>query len=378
MASIYKRGPYQYEVKVRRKGHPAQTRTFEYRKDAEAWARSVERDMDHGEFKSRKNAANTTLAQVLEYYRDNIMPKNKGKAVDGLRIGILLKSDLAQYSMAALSHDLIEAWCNQYTKENKVKGSTINRYLNTLSAAITVGIKKKKLNIENPVFQVERPANPAHRDRRIQGEEEKRLLIALSVTPRNAKGQLTGPSNPWLRPLVEFALETAMRRSELLGLEWKYVDKASKLAHIPDTKIGKGDEAPVSRNVPLSPRALEILKALPRSIGGRVFPTTPDAVKKSFTRAVSRARKKYEEDCEEVGETPLARMLVDLHFHDLRHEATSRLAKVYDIRQLAKVGGWSNLNTLARYYNPTDDELVETMHAHHAQTRHTSARRGPA
>lgn len=364
MASIYKRGPYQYEVKVRRKGHPAQTRTFEFRKDAEAWARSVERDMDHGEFKSRKNAANTTLAQVLEYYRDNIMPKNKGKAVDGLRIGILLKSDLAQYSMAALSHDLIEAWCNQYTKENKVKGSTINRYLNTLSAAITIGIKKKKLNIENPVFQVERPANPAHRDRRIQGEEEKRLLNALSVTPRNAKGQLTGPSNPWLRPLVEFALETAMRRSELLGLEWKYVDKASKLAHIPDTKIGKGDEAPVSRNVPLSPRALEILKALPRSIGGRVFPTTPDAVKKSFTRAVSRARKKYEEDCEEAGETPLARMLVDLHFHDLRHEATSRLAKVYDIRQLAKVGGWTNLNTLARYYNPTDDELVEKLHRH--------------
>lgn len=95
-----------------------------------------------------------------------------------------------------------------------------------------------------------------------------------------------------------------------------------------------------------------------------MFPTTPDAVKKSFTRAVSRARKKYEEDCDEAGETPLARMLVDLHFHDLRHEATSRLAKIYDIRQLAKVGGWSNLNTLARYYNPTDDELVEKLHRH--------------
>lgn len=362
MASIYKRGPYQYEVKIRRKGHPMQTRTFEYRKDAEAWARSVERDIDHGEFKSRKNAANTTLAQVLEHYRDNIVPGNKGKDVDKIRLRILLKSDLAKYSMAALSHDVIEAWCNSYAKDNKVKGSTINRYLNTLSAAISIGIKKKKLNIENPVAMVDRPANPIHRDRRIYGEEEKRLLDALSVTARNTKGQLTGPSNPWLRPLVEFALETAMRRSELLGLEWKYVDKTRKLAHIPDTKIGKGDEAPVSRNVPLSQRALDILEELPRSIGGKVFPTTPDAVKKSFSRAVARARKKYEQECEEAGEMPLARMLVDLHFHDLRHEATSRLAKIYDIRQLAKVGGWTNLNTLARYYNPTDDELVEKLH----------------
>ncbi len=92
------------------------------------------------------------------------------------------------------------------------------------------------------------------------------------------------------------------------------------------------------------------------------FPTTGDALKKGFSRAVQRARKKYEEDCSETGDTPLARMLVDLHFHDLRHEATSRLAKVYDIRQLAKVGGWRDLNTLARYYNPTDDELVEKLY----------------
>ncbi len=103
---------------------------------------------------------------------------------------------------------------------------------------------------------------------------------------------------------------------------------------------------------------------MPRDIGGKVFPTTADAVKKAFTRAVERARKSYEVECRDVDETPLARMLANLHFHDLRHEATSRLAKVYDIRQLAKVGGWRDLNTLARYYNPTADELVERMQQH--------------
>ncbi len=363
MATIRQTVHGTWQAQIRRKGYPSQTRTFDKKTDAEIWARDVERDIDRGEFKDRRTATNTTLKQILEHYRDNNLEKNKGKDVDLVRLNILLDSDLAKYGMAALGHDVIEAWCNRYTKENKVKGSTINRYLNLLSAAINVGIKKKRLNIDNPVKLVERPPEPEHRDRRLFGEEERRLLEALAVTEREG-GRFTGPQNIWLRPLAEFALETAMRRSELLGLEWQYVDKARGIAHIPDTKIGKGEEAPVSRDVPLSKRALELLEALPRDIGGKIFPTTADAVKKGFSRAVDRARKVYETECKKANETPLAKMLVDLHFHDLRHEATSRLAKVYDIRQLAKVGGWRDLNTLARYYNPTADELVERLRKH--------------
>lgn len=363
MASFEQRESGYWQAKVRRKGYPPQSKTFRTKTEAQEWARHTESSIDRGEYKDTRVAGNTTLKQVLEFYRDNEVEKNKGKAVDRLRIDLLLRTELARYSMSALGHDVIEAWCNRYTRENKVKGSTINRYLNLLSAAINVGIKKLKLNIENPVKQVERPANPEHRDRRLFGAEERRVIEALKVTARD-RGRFTGPQNIWLLPLVEFALETAMRRSELLGLEWQYVDKARRIAHIPDTKIGKGEEAPVSRDIPLSKRALDILEALPRDIEGRVFPISADTVKKAFTRAVDRARKDYEVECREVNETPLAKMLVNLHFHDLRHEATSRLAKVYDIRQLAKVGGWRDLNTLARYYNPTTDELVEKLHLH--------------
>lgn len=363
MATFEQRESGYWQAKVRKKGYPPQSKTFRTKTEAQEWAKQVEASIYRGEYKDTRTAANTTLKQVLEYYRDNNIQKNKGEAVDRLRIDLLLRTELARYSMSALGHDVIEAWCNKYIRENKVKGSTVNRYLNLLSAAINVGIKKMKLNIENPVKQVERPANPEHRDRRLFGEEERRLIDALSVSERIG-GRFTGPQNIWLRPLVEFALETAMRRSELLGLEWQYVDKSRRIAHIPDTKIGKGEEAPVSRDVPLSKRALEILEALPRDIGGKVFPISADAVKKAFTRAVERARKVYEVECSEAEETPLAKMLVDLHFHDLRHEATSRLAKVYDIRQLAKVGGWRDLNTLARYYNPTAEELVERMQQH--------------
>jgi integrase len=370
MATIRKKGEYQWHVQIRRKGHPPQTRTFELKADAEAWARSVERDMDCGEFKDRRNSENTTLLQVLEFYRDNKAITNKGKNVDFVRIGVLLNSTLAKYSMSALTPDVIENWCNQRlmkAQENgkRYKGSTINRYLNLLSAAINVGIKKMKLGIDNPCKQVERYANPQHRDRRLVGDEETRLLNAMVVTER-VDGRFTGPQNIWLKPIVEFAIESGMRRSEILGLEWRYVDLKRGIAHIPDTKIGAGDEAPVSRDVPLSLRAIDVLRSLPRNIDGKVFDTTADAIKKGFSRAVARARKVYEDDCKMSGETPLAKVLVDLHFHDLRHEATSRLAKVYDIRQLAKVGGWLDLNTLARYYNPTADELVDALRRHEA------------
>lgn len=365
MATFKQRDSGAWQAVIRRKGYPAQSRTFDRREDAEDWAREVEVEIRRGEFKDRKNSTNTTLRQVLEYYRDNRVDENKGKAVDLIRIDVLLDSDLSKYSMSALTPDVIETWCNQRIRSHKVKGSTINRYLNLLSAAINVGIKKLRLGIDNPVKLAERKPNPQHRDRRIFGEEERRLLDALTTHER-VGGRFAGPQNIWLKPLFEFALETAMRRSELLGLEWQYVDKARGIAHIPETKIGKGEEAPVSRDVPLTNRALEIMEGLPRDIGGKVFPTTGDAVKKGFSRAVARARKHYEADCKKQKETPLARMLTDLHFHDTRHEATSRLAKIYDIKQLALVGGWRDLNTLARYYNPTADELVQKMRRHEA------------
>ena len=339
---------------VRRKGHPQQSQSFRTKTEATEWARKVESAMDRGEFKDAKNASSTTLRQVLEYYRDNRAVNNKGADVDMVRIGVLLDSSLAKYSMAALTADVIELWCNQRIKANKIKGSTINRYMNLLSAAINVGIRKMNLGIDNPCKLVDRSPSPQHRNRRIFGEEQDRLFAELT----------TGVRNIWLKPLVEFALETGMRRSELLALEWKFIDLKRGIAHLPTTKIDRGDEAPVSRDVPLSARAIEILQALPRNIDGKVFDTTSDAVKKGFSRAVLRARKKYETECKQVKETPLARMLEDLHFHDLRHEATSRLAKLYDMGELKVVGGWRNMNTLARYYNPTADELVEKMRRH--------------
>ncbi len=132
-----------------------------------------------------------------------------------------------------------------------------------------------------------------------------------------------------VRSIVELAIETAMRRSELLSLRWQDVHLSDRYVRLRDTKNGE------ARDVPLTRRAVHVLEALPREQDGPVFPTTADAVKKAFERAVKRAG------------------LGDLHFHDLRHEGTSRLAEKLDNElELSAVTGHKTLSMLKRYYPP--------------------------
>lgn len=134
--------------------------------------------------------------------------------------------------------------------------------------------------------------------------------------------------------MVQLALETAMRRGELLALEWKNVDLPRKIAVLPHTKNGD------RRDVPLSPAAVKLLQELPRSIDGRVFPTSAAAVKKVFERAVARAG------------------LQDFAFHDLCRAGATRLAKNLPIMDLARLTGHRQLNVLYRRYFTTSAEEI--------------------
>jgi integrase len=139
-------------------------------------------------------------------------------------------------------------------------------------------------------------------------------------------------------PLVKFALETAMRRGEILGLRWEYIDLQKRIAFIPLTKNGE------SRTVPLSTAAIEILRALPRDLRGQVFPLTGCQVSAAMERARDKA------------------MLDDWHFHDLRHMAITRLAeKLPNLIELSAVSGHKSLAMLKRYYHPNPELLAEKL-----------------
>jgi integrase len=166
---------------------------------------------------------------------------------------------------------------------------------------------------------------PRPRDRRLEPGELERLLSACSNP------------NPWFRPVIIFAIETGMRRGEILPLCWEHVHLGKRYAHLPDTKNGD------SRDVPLSPMALELLEGLPRNIRSDqvVFPLHFEALKSAWGRVCSRAG------------------ISDLRFHDLRHEATSRFfEKGLNVMELAAITGHKDLRMLQRYTHLRAEDLA--------------------
>jgi integrase len=182
----------------------------------------------------------------------------------------------------------------------------------------------------NPIPLVKKPASPQGRNRILTEEELGRLYAAL--TPKIKS------SNHWILPLTKFAIATAMRRSEILGLQWKYVDLQKRIAFIPLTKNGE------SRLVPLSSMAIEILKSLPRNLNGTVFPVNGT----TLSAAIDKARIKAQ--------------IEDFHFHDLRHMAITRMAKkLPNLIELSAVSGHRSLAMLKRYYHPNPEQLAEKL-----------------
>lgn len=354
MATIRKKGDYQWHCQVRRKGYPTQTRTFETRSAAEEWARDIEREIDRGTFFDRREADKNTLRQILERYRDEVTTSHKGADIETVRINALIRDKIADYKMSALSATALSDYITRRCKN--VTSATVRREIDIISAVITKARRSWGINLaENPVTLIERPRPAKARDRRLQGDEEARILSVLEADDDRR--------NRWIGPFFRFALETAMRRGEVLALDWQHVDLDAQTAHLPDTKNGD------ARTVPLSSRAVAVLRSLMKNSNGTinlptglVFPITADAVKKAWQRAQRAARKTYVEECQENGRVADPNFLVGLRVHDLRHEATSRIAEKLDnILELSAVTGHKDVRMLKRYYHPRAEDLAKKL-----------------
>jgi integrase len=238
------------------------------------------------------------------------------------------ESKLTARAMATLKTSDFEGYRDRRLKE--VVPGTVKRELNLLHAVIE-NVRKGLALQENPISDVKRPRVSDRRDTRFQADEEERLMEAL-----------TRCRNPWVVPAVILAIETAMRRGELLSLMWSDVDLLERTARLHDTKNGE------ARDVPLSPRAIEVLKGLPRSLDGRVLATSAEALKNAFERARRKAN------------------LEHYNFHDLRHEATSRLfERGWNVMEVAAVTGHKDIQSLKRYTNLRARDLARKMEVSH-------------
>ncbi len=340
MAFIRKRGSV-WQVQINRKGRERLARTFDTKADAEAWARHIEGEMDRGVFVSRKEAENTTLEEALDRYEREVTPNKKGAKQESMRMRIWKRSSLASRSLASIQGKDIATYRDARLKE--VAPNTVRHELAVLSHVFTIAVKEWGMGgLVNPVKQIRAPKMPAGRDRRLHGGELDRILSATE--------------SPVLSDLARFAVETAMRQEELAGMTWNLVDLKKKTVSLLDTKNGE------KRNVPLSPEAVRILSSLPRRIDGKVWGITPHAISVAWRRAVARARKSYEKECEEKGGKPDPGYLADLTFHDLRHEATSRFfEKGLNPMQVAAITGHKTLQMLKRYTHLKAEDLAELL-----------------
>lgn len=321
MASIRKRNG-KWQVRINREDFSV-TKTFLNKKDGEAWARLTEVDIERNEFTPKAKKATETLGELFDQYNKEVAPLHRSPTT-GFMIASL-KSKLGSIKMHEFNARVLAAWRDNRLKE--VRAASVIRELNTLSAMLNHARKEWCLEITNPVADIKRPAVGSSRTRRLMDDEESKLIAALPAVYGN---------------ILRFALATAMRRGEVLSLLWSNVNLVAQVAVLPMTKNGE------ARCVPLSKDAVAILKVQKttgvQSITGKVFDVKPISLDKAWRKACAKAGIK------------------GLRFHDLRHEAISRLFEGgFNMMEVSAISGHKTLQMLKRYTHLKAEDLAKKL-----------------
>ena len=323
--AYFRRRSGAWEASIEKKGFPRISRTFDTKSEAEIWAATVESEIGRGVFLSRKEAESTTLSESLDRYEREISSSKKGHRREKTRISVWKTHPLAKRFLASIRGSDMASYRDERIKAG-YSANTIRLELAIISHLFEIARKEWGMEgLHNPVKAIRMPSPPAGRERRLQSGELEKLLESLS----EEMGQV-----------VRFALETAMRRGEIAGMTWEMVDLKKRIVMLPETKNGQ------KRIVPLSSVAVTILKERlnTRRIDGKVWDIGLDAISQDFAKA-----------CRETG-------ISGLHFHDLRHEATSRLfEKGFDTMEVRTITGHKTLQMLARYTHLRAEDLAERM-----------------
>lgn len=318
MASIRRRGAAWraelYKDGIRESG------TFATKQQAAAWATAREAEL------AGKRLPEYTVTDALRRFGREVCPGRKGQRWELARLGTLERSALGPVRLPGLRAAHVAEW--KAARLAEVSGASVRREMNLMLSVFEAAIEWGWLHT-NPARGVKKPPHPPSRKRRITQDEIDRVTLALGLTSLEAEtaAQRTGLA-------FLFALETAMRAGEILGLT--RADLVGKSARLADTKNGD------SRIVPLSSRARAIIEALPKD-----RPTLFDLDAGTRDVVWRRARD--------------AAKIPTLHFHDSRAEAIWRLSKKLDVMELARMIGHRDLRSLMAYYNTDPDDLADRL-----------------
>jgi integrase len=241
MASITRRGDLQWQARVRRKGYPIQIKTFNTRAEAEAWARQIESEIDRGVFVSRTEAESTTLCEVLDRYERGIVSLKKGKAQEISLLKMRKATPIAQRSMASVrSSDvakLRDDWLRQTTPP--LKPASVLRRLAILFHVFSIVRKEWGMeSLSNPLELVRKPPANNARTRRVR-EIEDDSRDDRRAPDGELKRVVSASGSDVLPTIISLAVETAMRRGEIVDLRWEHVDLNRHVAHLQGQGMGQ-------------------------------------------------------------------------------------------------------------------------------------------
>lgn len=343
MATIRERidanGKKSYHVQIRLKGFPPQTQSFDSKTTAKQWAQHVETELRAGRYMPHVVAQRHTMREMLETYRDRVLIPLKPKRVrdQGQQLAWWIEK-IGTYSLADISPAIIGQYRDELLstpfgaeKQKKRAPATAVRYLALLSHVFSIAVKEWEWLPESPMAKVKKPKIANGRVRYLSPDELERLRAAAKQS-----------ANPYLHTVVEVAIASGMRYSEIMTLRWRDLlldeDDAHGLVVLEETKNGE------RRGVPLVGAALEAIKVLrqshQKSLKGKnqlLFPSatkpdTPIELRKSWETTLKRAK------------------IENFRFHDLRHTTASYLAMDGATGpEIAEVLGHKDLQMVKRY-----------------------------
>ncbi len=348
MATIEKRvngeGATSYRVKVRLRGYPTQTATFNRQTDAKKWIQDTESAIREGRHFKTSEAKKHTVKKLIERYVKEILPQKKSASAQESQLNYWMDS-IGSFLLSDITPALIVEQRSQLALEKndhkKVKktNATINRYCAALSHVFSIAVKEWGWMQENPLLKIKKLKEPRGRVRCLSDEERLRLMQACQES-----------SSPFLYILVVLGISTGARKMEIRSLEWKDVDLNRGMIILHDTKNGE------RRSLPLVGIAKDLMKAHYKNRNKNtelVFPAknlqTPIDIRTPFETALQKAE------------------IEDFKWHDLRHSCASYLAmNGATLAEIAGVLGHKTLSMVKRYSHISDAHtagVVERMNS---------------
>lgn len=341
MAAYQKRGN-SWRAQVRMRGQNLSA-TFDTYDEAKTWATGQEAKLLKGAKVKSGQAAFLTPADLFDRYAEEVSPTKRGERWEVIRLGMLGREKVFKTPLRDFGPEHMAEWRDARLKA--VSAASVNRELNLISAVFTQAIKEWRIELrENPVHLIRRPPNPPARKRRVRDAE---ILAIRKQLGWDGKAP-PATSAQWVAWAHALAIETAMRKGEILGLQGSRVHLDAAYVELLDgeakdvlgqTKTGRG------RKVPLSRRARELLAMVP--LDGAEAPVVPVAAG-NFDKLFREAKQ--------------AAGLSDMRFHDSRREGTTRIApKVKDALDLARITGHRDPRQLYDYFVPDVTDLAKKL-----------------